>query len=66
MVMLSLFKRVFLLGYFSFSTSLYLIFLHADSVPITDSRTLQPSTIVKFVTSNIFLALSRWFFIIMR
>ena len=31
---------------------------HADSVPITDSRTLKPSFIVIFVPSNSFMALS--------
>ena len=31
---------------------------HADSVPITDPRTLKPSTIVIFVPSNTFMALS--------
>ena len=44
---------------FSFSLSMYLS--HADGVPITDPRTLKPSTIVKFVPSNTLMALSRRF-----
>ena len=44
---------------FSFSLSMYLS--HADGVPITDPRTLKPSTIVKLVPSNTFMALSRRF-----
>ena len=34
---------------------------HADGVPITNPRTLKPSSIVIFVPSNTFMALWRWF-----
>ena len=40
---------------FSISVSMYLS--HSDGVPITDPRTLKPSTVVIFVPSNTFIAL---------
>ena len=44
---------------FSFSLSMYLS--HADGIPMTDPRTLKPSTIVIIVPSITFVALSRQF-----
>ena len=66
LVMFSLFGKFFFDRVFVFSTSLYWITLHGDSIPITNSRFLKPSNIVKFVPSNTFMAVFRWFFIIMR
>ena len=41
-----------------FSISLSMYISHADGVPITDPRTLKPSTIIIFVPSNTSMALS--------
>ena len=40
-------------------------FSHADGVPITDPRSLKPSTIEIFVTSNILMVHFRRFFFLM-
>ena len=44
------------------SISLSMNLSHADGVPITDPRTLKPSTIVIFAPSKDFTAFSRRFF----
>ena len=45
-----------------FSISLRKYLSHADGVPITDPKTLKPSTIVKFVPSNFYGAVETVFF----
>ena len=50
--------EAFTFGVALFSISLYMCLSYADGIPITDPRTLKPTTIVIFVPSNIFMALS--------